>query len=244
MVWAVSSASADLMRIAVSAPFSGADHDGGRRRKAKRTGAGDNQHRNGGGKGEFKGLAHKQPDDGAQQRKANNGWNKDAADLIGELGNRRFGGTCILHQPDDLRQSRVVSHAGGLKAEIAGFVDGRGHDLVAGIFFHRDGFAGQRRFIHRRTALDEHAVHRDGGARFDRNKIADLHLFDRNFHLSPVTDDQSRLGRQVDELGNGLRGFALERVSKYFPTVIRVKIIPEDSKYRSMLYWATSVSMP
>ncbi len=36
----------------------------------------------------------------------------------------------------------------------------------------------------------------------------------------------------------------LERVSRNFPTVIRVKIIPADSKYKSWLNWFTAAISP
>jgi hypothetical protein len=52
-------------------------------------------------------------------------------------------------------------------------VDGACHHRVAGVFVHRNGFAGEHGFVHGRVAVGDLAVHGDAFARSDQQRIAD-----------------------------------------------------------------------
>ena len=52
------------------------------------------------------------------------------------------------------------------------------------------------------------------------------------------------LGARSMSLSRALEVLALERLSRYLPTVTRVTIMAEDSKYRSWAYWCTSPKSP
>ena len=103
----------------VACALSGSDHNGRRRCKAQRTGAGNDQNGNADRQGKFKAISQQQPDNNRDQRDADNYRHKHAADLISQFRNRGLGAGRFIHQPDNLCQRGIIAHLGGLHLEIA-----------------------------------------------------------------------------------------------------------------------------
>ena len=61
---------------------------------------------------------------------------------------------------------------------------------------------------------------------------------------TPFFSTTAVLGARSTSLSKALEVLAFERLSRYFPTVTRVTIMAEDSKYRSWEYWCTSPKSP
>ena len=80
--------------------------------------------------------------------------------------------------------------------------------MVAGCLIHRDGFAGQGRFVHSRMAFQYRTVHRDTLAGTNHEHVALLHLGDRDDLFRAVHDDRGRLRRKGHERFDRVSGAA------------------------------------
>ena len=194
---------------AIGSTLASADHNSGGRCQPKRAGAGDNKDGNANGKGKLQTIAGNQPGNGGNKCDSDDDGNKDAADLIRQLCNGRFGAGGLIHQANDLCQSGVVTNFCGLHLDVAGFVDGSTDDFVSGVLFHRDALAGQGGFIDGREPLQHNAVHRDGLTGFYDDDISKLHILNGYLKFLTITLHGGGFGRQIHQLGNGVRGLAL-----------------------------------
>ena len=186
-----------------------ADHDGRRRGETQRAGAADDENGNTDGQRKFHAVARQQPccrrDDGDRDDDGD----EHAADLIGELGDGRFGARGLVHKAYDLGKGGIVADFGRAHLEIAGFVDGRADDAVSRLLFDGDALARQRGFVDRGRSLEHDAVDGDALARLDDQHVAELDLLDGDDALDAVALDRRGLGRKVHELCDGIRGLAL-----------------------------------
>ena len=132
---------------AVFGTLSGTYHDGYGSGQTKGTGAGDHQHGNADGHGKFKGVTQQQPNDGGDHGNGHDHWNKNAGDLVSNLGNGRFTGAGFLHQLNDLRQCGIIAYTSSLKFKIACFINSGRYNGVTHGFFYGNTFAGNGRFI-------------------------------------------------------------------------------------------------
>ena len=129
-----------------------------------------------------------------------------AGDLVGEAGDGRLGGVCVLNQLDDAREVRVGPHARGAKRKRAGAIDRGSAHRVAHALLHRNGLAGQRGLVNRRRALYHHAVHRNGLAGAHHDDVADDDGARVDADLLAVTHHRRRLRGKVDEALDGVAG--------------------------------------
>ena len=194
---------------AVFRTLAGAHHDGNGGGQPQRTGAGDDQHRDAHVQGKVKPGAQQQPHHNGDGGDSHNGGNKDRSHLVRQFGNGGLGGGGLLHQPDDLGQGGIISHAGGPEFEEAALVDRGGDHPVVHLFLHRDALAGEGRLIHRGAAFDDNAVHRDALSRADHNDVPGDDLFHRDLHFGAAAEHHGALGGQIHQLGDGFGGPAL-----------------------------------
>ena len=186
-----------------------ADHDGDRRRQTQRAGAADDQHRNAAGQCIAELAAQQQPDDGGQHSDGNDRRNKETRHRIGDFCDGCFGGSGIADHLDDLGQRGVLADAGGFAAQEAGLVGGRRRDLVALGLVHRDALAGQGAFVHGAGTLQHDAVHGDVLAGADHKNVAFAYFCDGHADLFAVPKQSSRLGGELHQTFQGVRGLAL-----------------------------------
>ena len=178
-------------------------HDGHRRGQPQRAGAGNHQHGDGAVKGKFKAAARDQPGSQRHRRNAHHHRHEDAGNAVGQFGNGRLGGGCLLHQGDDARNGGIAAHLFGAHLEIAAAADtGRGHAVPHRLFFG-DGFPGQRRSVDGAVPLHDDAVCRDALPGAHHQNIAHGNLLGRDFHFLPVAQQRRRLGRQIHQLADG-----------------------------------------
>ena len=83
-------------------------------------------------------------------------------------------------------------------------VDRSGEHVVAASFLHRNGFAGDRRLIHRTGAFDDLAVERRFFARTDDKYLAQLDLAHRDGHVLTVAAHERLIGRKLHERLDGI----------------------------------------
>ena len=157
-----------------------AHHDGNGRRQTQRARARDDQHRHRRGQRKFKRLPQDQPHDGGDERDRHDDRHEHARDAVGKPCDGRFRPARLLHQPDDLRERRILADLVGAEFEEARLVDRRGGDAAAGRLFHGDALAGQRALIDRRAALEHHAVHGDAPAGAHEHHVAEPDLLHRD----------------------------------------------------------------
>ena len=115
-----------LEQDAVLGPQTVADHDGHRCGQAQRTGAADDQHRDAAGQRIAELPAQQQPDDGGDHCDGDDRRDEEARHGVGDLGDGGLGGGGVADHPDDLRQSGIFAHAGGLAPQEARLVGGGG----------------------------------------------------------------------------------------------------------------------
>ena len=194
---------------AVFRRFSRSHHNCHRRGKAQGTGTGYYQHRNGVGKGKFKGLARYQPYYGCQYGNDNNRRDKNPAHPVGKACDRSLGISRLIHQTNDLSQCGVISYSGGTEKETAVFVNRCRYNIVSRFLLHRDALSGNSRLIHITVAFRYHAVHGNASARLDYHDIACRHIFCGNHLFDAVPQDNRRLRGQIHQLTERVGGLCL-----------------------------------
>ena len=185
------------------------NHDGHRGSQSQSTGAGNDQHRNGGGQRKFKGLSRHHPDGEGHGGDAHDHGHENACDLIRQTGDGGLAAAGLLHHADDLGKGRILAHLVRPEFQITGGIDGGGGDGVAGFLLHGHGFAGEGALIHGGTAFDDGAVHRDAAAGFDDDRVPYPNLIGGYLLLHAVPAHQGGLGCQIHELADGVAGLAL-----------------------------------
>ena len=123
------------------------DHDGDRGRKTQRARAADDEHGNSARKAVAEGLSDEKPHNCGHKCDRDDRRDKNAGDLVGNFCDRRFGGRRVGDHLDDLRERRVLPHAGGAAGQKARLVDGRGGNGIARSLVGGDALAGKRRFV-------------------------------------------------------------------------------------------------
>lgn len=108
-------------------------------------------------------------------------------------------------------RARVVSWSDAGRADFQKAVMLTEADITAlpSSFCHGDAFAGQRRLVDGRAALEHHAVHRHALARLEQHDVAGENLLCGDDALLAVAQHGRRLGREVEQLGNRRAGLAL-----------------------------------
>ena len=123
------------------------DHDGNRGRKTKCARAADDEHGNPARKAVAEGLSDEEPHNRGHKCDGDDRRNKNAGDLVCDFCDRRFGGRRVGDHLDDLRERRVLSHAGGAAGEKSRLIDGCSRNRIAGGLVGGDALAGERRFV-------------------------------------------------------------------------------------------------
>ena len=185
------------------------DHDGNRGRKTQRARAADDEHGNPARKAVAEGLSDEEPHNRGHKCDGDDCRNKNAGDLVGNFRDGRFGGRRVGDHLDDLRERRVLSHAGGATGEKARLIDGCGRNRIAGGLVGGDALAGKCRFIDRACAIKHHAVDRDALAGADDEGVAGLHLLDGDGLFLAAPDDGCGLGCKLHQALERVRRLAL-----------------------------------
>ena len=176
--------------------LAGADHNGDGRGQAQRTRAADHQHGDGGGKRFVDASGQRHPRHKSYGRDYKHHGHEHAGDLVGHAGDGRLGGVGVLDELDNLGERRVGAHTRGAEGKRARAVDRGRVDGVAGGLLHGDGLAGQCTFVHGRSALEYHAVDRDGLAGAHTQHLAGQNGIDVDGGLGAVLCHDGRgLGR-------------------------------------------------
>ena len=186
----------------------GAYHNGHRGGKAQSAGAGDHQHRNGGGQCKGKILADQQPNNQHHQGDGHDHRNKDPGDPVCQPGNGRFRAAGLLHKTDDLRKGGILPHFIRRKFDIARRQGSRGGNTVTGRYIHRDALSGQCALVDGAVAGSDHTVHRDIAAGANNNGIPHTDFLHRDLDLHAVSDDGSSFRSEIHQLLDGIAGFS------------------------------------
>ena len=125
-----------------------AHHNGNRSRKPQCTRTADDQNGNAPGQRKAHALASQQPYNGCNDCNSNNSRYKHTGYPVGNLCDRRLGGSRITDHLDDLGQSRIFSDSDCLAADKAGLVYRcRGNTVTYGLI-HRDALTGEGCLVH------------------------------------------------------------------------------------------------
>ena len=152
-----------------------ADHDRHRRGEAERTGAGNDEHADGGDQPERHARLRPEPGPGAErdQRHEDDDRHEPAGNLIGQPLDRRARTLRVRYHLHDLGQQRIAADLVGAHDEPAGLIERACDHLAARLLGDRHGFARHQRFIKRGTAFENDAVHRHLFARAYPQFVAD-----------------------------------------------------------------------
>lgn len=245
MAWAVSRASPDLMRIPFSAPLPVPTMMATGVARPRAHGREDDQDGDGRREGEFGVDAHDEvPDEACNDGDGDDGRDEVTRNGIGHLGDRCLAGTGFIDELDDLADRRVVADAAGCDVDETRLVCRSRRDFIADLFFYRDAFASNGGFIDAGRPFRNDTVCRDAFTRTDDDFIADDEVFDGNDRFDAVAQDRGLFGARSINFSMAVLVLPLARASRYLPTSMRVTIIPADSKYRLVLYWATRAQSP
>ena len=162
---------------AVFRAFPGARHNGSRCGKAKRTGAGNHQHRHKNRQCKSNAFASDQPGGSRNNRDNNNGWNKPSGDYIRQPRDGRFGILRLLNHAHNLGERRIPAFLIRPYTDRSIFVHCAAVDKITFLFFHRDALSCEHALIHRCVAIHHCAIHRDMHAGLHDHRIAKLHFF-------------------------------------------------------------------
>ena len=142
-------------------------HDGYGRRQPERAGARDHQHAD----RHTQNLRHRHrrgarspqdhPHRKGQRGNAEDDGHKDARDLVDRLFDRRFGRARLAHHLYDTGKDGVFPHLFGTDAQHVALIDRSAGDEVTLADFHGQALARYGRFIDKRIARKDDAVHRD-----------------------------------------------------------------------------------
>ena len=184
-------------------------HDRHRGSQTQRAGTADDQHGNAARQRIAHFPAQQQPDNSGDHGDGNDRGDENTRHLIGDLGDRRFGGRRVRDHLNDLGKGGVLADPGGAAFQEAGLVDRSGGNIVAGAFIRRNTFAGQRGFIDGAVSFQHHAVHRNAFARANGEYIVFLHLLHGHGHFHAVPNQTGRFRGQLHQALERVRGFAL-----------------------------------
>jgi hypothetical protein len=147
------------------------------------------------------------PDGECGDRDQDDSRHEPARDLIGQALDRRAGALRLRDHLYDLGQHGVAADLFRAHDEAAGAIERAGDYLAAHFLADRHGFAGHHRFVQRRSAFDNLAVHRHLLARPDAEPVADLQSRDLDFFVGAVRPNAARgLWREVEQRLDRARG--------------------------------------
>ena len=175
----------------------GTYHNSHRSCQTQRTGAGNDQNRNGIGQAEFQTTAQNHPNHKSYHCDAHHHRHKDACNLICQTGNGRFRATGFFHHVDDLGQGGVFAHLFCPEFQITFRIDGGSCHAVTDFLLHRDAFTGEGALIHRAATLCHDTVHRDAAAGANHQNITHPDFFHRDFRFHTVPQHMGRLGTEI-----------------------------------------------
>ena len=124
--------------------------------------------------------------------------------LVHDLHDRELGFFGSQNEFAHAAQRRVFTGAADLDFQNTREILRAGKNLVAGLFVHRQGFAGDGGLVERTLAADNDPVRRHVVAGTDANHVADGEFAGGYFLLAAVLFDPARLGgRKFDERFDG-----------------------------------------
>ncbi len=191
--------------------LAGGHHDGHGSGESQGARAGDDQHRDRDdqGIGQARLGAEIIPDCKGGYGNGNNHRHKVTGHLISQFLDRRSAALSIGHHLHYLGKEGVAANFFRPHSDCAGGIDRGADHLILRLFFYRNRFTRDHRFIHRAGTIDYSAVHRDLFARPDPEHIADLNVFQGNVYFAAVLIDLScRFRSQPQERLDGGAGLA------------------------------------
>ena len=174
-----------------------ANHDGDRRGKTERTGAGDDEDGDGDGESKLQACPRKKPDHTDDDSNRDDHRNKDARDFIRHACNRCLRCARFIDQANDLTDGRILADARRTERDVSILDDGRTCNICIPALFDRNALARDRRSIDARRTLCNHTVRRDALAGANADEIADRKLFDGNGDFIAAADDMCRPRREL-----------------------------------------------
>ena len=157
------------------------------------------------------------PDGEGEDRHADDGRHEPGGDDVCQALNRGTAALRFADHPYDLRQQRVGAHAFGPHQKRSRAVDRAAGDAAAGLFFRRNGLAGDHRFVDRASSFDDDAVHRDLLAGTHATHIPDLHTRDRHVHFLVASHEARGSRRQSQKLFDGRTRAAARAQFEHLP---------------------------
>ncbi len=181
-------------------PLAHADHDRSRRGQPHGAGAGNDQHGDETQQRRHELRPGQQPDDERQQRQSDDRRHEPRRHAINHALDGGLAALGALHHADDLGQDAILADALGRDGQQPLPIERRADDGIAGGLVHWQALAGDHALVHRRTPLDDAAVHRDLLARPHAQHVAG-HDFGHGYvQLYAIAHDAGRLRLQADEL--------------------------------------------
>ena len=175
-----SSTSGPLIRMPSWAPRPVPTSSAVGRGQPEGAGAGDDQHRDGGGERGGDAVAGQQPAGQGGQGEGDHDGHEDRRDPVGEALDLGLAVLGVLDQPGHLRQLGVGADPGGADHQPAAGVHGGADDGVAGADLDGHRFAGEHGGVDRGGAVLDDAVGGDLLAGADDEPVADGELVDRD----------------------------------------------------------------
>ncbi len=209
----------------------GADHDGGRRRKAEGAGARDHQDRDGMQDRRLPAMARDQPAGDGHHRDHQHHRHEHRADLVDQALDRRLRALRLRHHAHDAAQHRFRADRGHAHQQQPIAVDRAADHMVALLHIHRPAFAGQQRLIDRGAALRHHAIRRDAGARLHHQQVAERAGRRPARSASwPSRRTRASVGRRDSSASSAFRVRRLARASSHLPRRTSTMMTAADSK--------------
>ena len=115
-----------------------------------------------------------EPKNSRRQRNDDDDRHEDVADAVAESLDVGAAGLLALHGGDDVRERGAFASRGDAHDEAAIKIYGAGKKFGARFFFRRNRFAREHRFIHRRRAFDDDAIHRHALTGTKRDAVIDI----------------------------------------------------------------------
>ena len=179
-------------------------HDGHGCGQTQRTGAGDHQHRHRMDQCRLKACAlkhpHRQRDHGHHQHHGH----KDFGHFVDQPLNGRFGGLCVFHQTDDVRQHRFVSHRRDTHHHTAVAVDRASRQACPHPLVHGQRLTCQHGLVHLCLAFDQFAVQRKALTRTNHDAVVHQNFCDRYVDFTVSTEPMGLVRPQRVQRPNGL----------------------------------------
>ena len=203
---------------AVSRRDAGAGHDRRGCCEAERTGAGDDQYRDGVEDGLFPLAGAEPPGKQRQPGDADDDRHEDRADAVDQTLDRRLLRLRRLDHAHDPGQLRFGADGSRLHERQAFAVDRPAGHPAAGLASDRQALAGDQRLVQMARAFLHGAVHRHALAGLDDDEVADANLGDRHFDLGGSAPDSRGLRtkgiERSDRLGRLLLGSSLQPLAE------------------------------